>query len=304
MMKYILCTAAMALSTAGLAQMPPPQTNAPSGPKTTSIQEMLVIGHSSMKLHSLAMITQGKVPGGVDESFLPGFKICAEDPATPVRSITARVMGQSLIAGQDVPNQDAVELLIKLAQDESADVRYSAVYYGLSEIKNKSDEIVELLVDIAASNREQGLHEQIVQSLKESTGQVVEILDRKLDHENSIAFFEIYEGLTGQEPPKADTYLEMPSSRPKMFIFKGDGGDTEAYKSKLESELEAAGMESPEIFISGVGANYVLLLKTYLTRDRLMVEKRFVSHDTYSITQSMWLTPELEIQIEFMRNLK
>ena len=59
--------------------LPPAATNAPAGPKTISLQEMLVIGHSGLKLHSLAMITQGKATDGVDESFLPGFKATLQD---------------------------------------------------------------------------------------------------------------------------------------------------------------------------------------------------------------------------------
>ena len=87
-----------------------------------------------------------------------------------------------------------------------------------------------------------------------------------------------------------------------MFIFKGGGDDAEAFKTELETELNSAGIENPELFISGVGKNYVLLLKTYLTKDRIAVERTFADHDQFKITQEMWLTPDLEIQIEAMRN--
>ena len=299
MLKMSLCLS-LAAATLALAETPVP-TNAPTGPKTISIQEMLVIGNSGMRLHSLAMITQGKAKGGVDESFLPGFRICADDPATPVRSVAARIMGQKLVAGLDEPNPEAVGLLVKLARDESADVRYSAVYHGLTQIKDKSDDIIALLVEVAATNREQGLYERIVQSLENNREQVIQILDKKLKDGDSIATFEIYRDLTGKEPVDADKYLKMPSSRPKMFIFKGGGEDAEAFKAELATELNSAGIENPELFISGVGENYVLLLKTYLTKDRISVEKAFADHDQFKITQEMWLTPELEIQIEAMR---
>ena len=299
-MKKITLCLSLAAATLALAETPA-TTNAPTGPKTISIQEMLVAGSSGMRLHSLAMITQGKVKGGVDESFLPGFKICAEDPATPVRSVAARIMGQKLVAGLDEPNPEAVALLMKLAQDESSDVRYSAVYHGLTQIKNKSRENVELLLDIALANREQSLYQRIVDSLSEYQVMATQILDKKLAEGNDIAVFEIYEDMTGKKPASANKYLEMPSSRPKMFVFKGGGDDAEAFKTKLETELNSVGIENPELFISGVGENYVLLLKTYLTKDRIAVEKAFADHDQFKITQEMWLTPELEIQIEAMR---
>ena len=300
MLKRSICLS-LAVASVALAQTNALSTNAPSGSKSISIQEMLVIGNSGMRLHSLAMITQGKAKGGVDESFLPGFKVCTDDPATPVRSVAARIMGQNLVAGLDEPNPEAVELLIKLAHDESADVRYSAVYHGLSQIKDKSDDIIVLLIDVAATNREQGLYERIIQSLENNREQVIQILDKKLKDENTIATYEIYEDLTGKIPGDADKYLEMPSSRPKMFIFKGGGNDAEAFKAELEAELGSLGLETPALFISGVGENYVLLLKTYLTKDRIAVEKTFADHGSFKITQEMWLTPELEIQIEAMR---
>jgi hypothetical protein len=264
MMKRTLCLSLAAASVV-LAQTNAPTTNAPAASKTISIQEMLVIGNSGMRLHSLAMITQGKVKGGIDENFLPGFKACSEDPATPVRSVAARIMGQNLIQGMEKPNPEAIELLVKLAQDESADVRFNAVYHGLAQLEEKPDEIVALLLDVAADNRE---HSQ---------------------------------DMTGTPPPDSTRFLDMPSSRPKVFIFKGGETDAEVFNAELSEALQAAGIDSPDLHISGVGANYVLMLKTYLTKDRLAVEKTFSDHSTFKVTQEMWLTPELEIQIDAMR---
>ena len=93
----------------------------------------------------------------------------------------------------------------------------------------------------------------------------------------------------------------MPSSRPKIFIFKGGTGDPEAYKAELAAELKTLGITEPSLSISGVGANHVLLLKTYLTKERLVVEKAFAKDGTFTLTQEMWLTPELELQIDAMQ---
>jgi len=300
MNKPIFFTAAALLANVAAAQTDA-TINAPSAPKTISIQEMLVMGQSGMKLHSLAMLTQGKAKGGIDDSFLPGFTVCADDPATPVRSVTARLVGEHLVAGKENPNPEAIALLKKLAKDNSADVRYSAVYHGLSQINTKSDEVIELLIDVAATNREQGLYERIIESLTNNTEQVTRTLNQKLADGGDIAFYEIYEDFTGQKPTNAEQYLEMPSSRPRMFIFKGDGANADAFKAELEKKLQNAGIKNPELAISGVGENYVLLLKTYLTKDYQIVEKEFPGSGKFIITQDMWLTPELEIQIDAMR---
>ncbi len=284
--------------------LPAAATNAPAAPATISVQEMLVSGPPQLKLHSMAMISQGNIPGEVDESFLPGFKVCSEDSALPVRSITAQLLGRYFVQGQESPNPEAVELLIKLSKDDSSDVRYKAVYHGLTQISDKSDEMLTRLIDIATTDRTQSLYDRIVESLQADHERVAAILDQKLMDGSDIAVYEIYEDLTGNEPANADKYLEMPSSRPRLFILSGDGSDPEAGKADLEKTLKAAGLESPDVRISGEGENYVLLLKTFMTKDYLTVENAFANHPKYSITQEMWLTPELEIQIEDMQKMR
>jgi hypothetical protein len=283
--------------------IPAAATNAPAEPATISVQEMLVTGPPQLKLHSLAMISQGNIPGEVDESFLPGLRVCSDDSALPVRSVTAQLLGQYFVQGKENPNPEAVELLIKLSKDDSPDVRYKAVYHGLTQIENKSDETLIRLIDIATTDRE-SLYDRIVESLQTDHERVAVILDQKLIDGSDIAVFEIYEDLTGQEPANADKYLEMPSSRPRLFIFSGDGSDPEAYKAELEKTLKSEGVENQSVQISGVGKDYVLLLKTYMTKDYLTVEKAFANHPTYKITQEMWLTPELEVQIEAMQKMR
>jgi hypothetical protein len=301
MMKTTLCLG-LTVASIALAETPVAETNAPAAaPKTISIQEMLVTGSSGMRLHSLAMITQGKVKDGVDESFLPGFTACASDPAVPIRSVAARIMGQQMVAGQDDPNPEAVALLIKLAQDESADVQFSAVYHGLAQLNNKSDEVVALLLDVATTNREQSLYDRIAESLKDSQEQVILVLDKKLETENSVAIYEIYEDMSGKKPASMEKFLNMPCSRPKMFIFKGDGGDPEAFKAELATELKSTGLENPDLFVSGTDSSYVILLQTALTKDRILVEKSFSEHERFKITQELWLTPALEVQMDSMR---
>lgn len=282
----------------------PAPTITPAPPSTISIQEMLVSGPTQLKMHSLAMITQGNVPGGVDESYLPGLKVCAEDPAPPLRSVAAQILGQQFVQGKDAPNPEAIAVLVKLANDESVDVRYSAVYHGLTQLENKSDEIINRLITIAMTDRSQSLIDRIAESLKKDSERVARILDRKLKDGDNIAVYEIYQDLTGQQPANSDKYLEMPSSRPRLFIFSGEESDPEAYKAELEKALKAEGIENPDVRVSVMGENYVLLLKTYLTKDYITIENSFSNHPQFKITQDMWLTPELEIQIQTMQKMR
>jgi hypothetical protein len=280
---------------------PPSDSDATKSTSTISIQEMLVSGPTQLKLHSLAMISQNKISVDVDESFLPGFKACSKDPALPVRTVTALLVGKHFLQGQENPNPEALAIAIEMARDEVSDVRFNAVYYGLSQLPEKSDDILNLLIDIASSHPNPSLYDRIVESLQGDRVRTVPILDQKLDEGNNVSIFEIYEDLTGKKPSNADKYLEMPSSRPHLFIFKGDGEDPEEMKSSLEQALKNGGIDSAQVLLSGPEANHVLLVKTYIIKDYVAVKEMFTEHPDFKITQNMWLTPELEVQIEAMQ---
>ncbi|MEE9368049.1 MAG: HEAT repeat domain-containing protein [Pontiella sp.] len=301
MIKQTIFTALVGLAISTPAKTTNP-TNTPSSSEIgITIQEMLITGSTQLKMHSLAMISQGSVKDSVDETYLPGLTICAKDKESLLRSTSARILGQHFLEGKDTPHPEAIDLLMKLAKDESSDVRFSAIYYGLTEITYKSPELAEQLLDIASKERSEDLYEKIVISLSTYKPQVTELLDEKLAEGDNIAIYEIYEDFTGGKPKGADKYLNMPSSRPHLLIINGKGEGSSAIKENLEKELKAGGIENPNVQISGKDNNSVLMLTTYITRDYMTAKKLLSNHDTFSITQEMWLTPELEIQIEAMR---
>ncbi len=305
MKRFSIIVALTFLATSGFAQSNTATNIQPGKSQPTSIQEMLAIGPSPLKLHSLAMITQGKVTGDIDDSFLPAFKACVDDPVTPVRNMTAKLLGEHYVVGKETPNPDAVALLLKLARDEASDVQFSAIYHGLSQVKNKSDEIVEQLIEAAADNREQMLYERITESLADNTDQVARLLDAKLKNLNSIDYYEIYPDLTGRKPTNAEKYLDMPSSRPKVFVIGSSIEDAAASKEDLEKLIRSGGIENPDAQLTSWGKGYSLMLKTYITRDNETAKALLTDHDKFKISQELWLSPALEIQIEAMqKNLK
>lgn len=297
----LTATVGCAEETGAPASLPEAATNTPAAetnaPAIISVQEMLVIGPTTLKMHSLAIISQGTVK--VDDSFIPGLKVCAEDSSEPVRSIAAQQIGKNFVQGNESPNPEAVALLIQLSKDESEDVRYNSVYYGLSQISKKSDEVLNRLIDVAATDRQPTLSERIAKSLEGDRERVTKILDQKLEDQNDIALYEIYEDLTGKQPPHEERYLDMPSSRPRLIIFTSEGSDPVAEKVALEKELRDAGIQNPNVLIADEDKkNYLLIIKTYITRDRLAVEKAFASHPRFKISYNLWLTPDQEAWLE------
>ena len=292
-----ICLTAAATLTAA----PTAPTNAPAPPGTITVQEMLVTGPPQLKMHSLSMILQGNLENPVDESYLPGLRTCSKDPSAAIRRTAAQVLGKHFIEGKAMPNPEAIALIKKLSADESADVRFNAAYYGLCNLETKDHSVLELLLAVAINDRNPSLLERIVQSVESNRSEVTKILDQKLAKGSDVAVFEVYQDFTGKPPANTDKYLDMPSSRPRVFIFKVNGNDAEKEKAELTKELKAVGIMNPVIRISGVGANQVLMVKTYMTKEGMAVEKNFSDHPTFEIIQQMWLPPELEIQLEQMQ---
>ena len=77
-------------------------TPAPSSPNENlvSVKEMLISGPPQLKMHSLAMIIQKRIPGTVDASYLDAFAACSTNSMAPIRSITARILGEYFIQDQ------------------------------------------------------------------------------------------------------------------------------------------------------------------------------------------------------------
>jgi hypothetical protein len=278
-------------------------TNALIPPRKTTIQEMLIVGPSALKLHALAMISQGNAKGGVDESYMPGFKVCSEDSTEPVRAVTARVLGDFYVTGNDEPSDEAIAILLTLASDESRYVRFNAAYYGLSQIQNKSDDVVAALIDVAAAHPEDHLYERIVNSLKDSRDQAVSIMDKLLHKNENIAIFEIYKDIAETEPSNADKFLSMPSSRPHLLVVSSTNKNPDNAKELL-NEILIKNKITAEIQVSGQGDNFALMVKTYITGDRLNAISILSDHPQYNITEAWWLTPEVETVFELLRKQK
>jgi hypothetical protein len=300
---WIILAAVTASTTLAEEKTGMPAAAKPAAPSSISVQEMIETGPPQMRLHALAMITQNRVKE-LDDSYLKTFAICAEDKNLPIRSVAARIVGSHWIeAGKE--NPEAISLLLKFSHDEAEDVRFSAVYYGLANVQNKSDAVIKRLIEITDNQREPTLNAKIKEGLKGDKERVKAILNQQLndpDENRAIRAFEIYEDLTGETPDETERFHDMPSSRPMLFIFSTNSDAPEKTKADLERELKKIGIANPDLSFSGP-KKQVLLLKTYLTGDRLLVSNTFHSeHPDFPLTQQLWLSPKLEAQMNAMKS--
>ena len=62
-----------------------------------SIKDVLLNGPAAMKLHALAMITQGKINDELDESYLEAFEKCIQEDSIPVKLTIAKILSKYYI---------------------------------------------------------------------------------------------------------------------------------------------------------------------------------------------------------------
>ena len=104
------------------------------------------------------------------------MKNAREDKDEKTRKMVAIDVGEEWVWRQDVQKPKAIELLLRLARDDAREVRYAAVYYGLSTVRNKDGKVVRRLLEIAFKDREPNLYGRIVWGLRDDRAKTAEVL--------------------------------------------------------------------------------------------------------------------------------
>ncbi len=156
------------------------------GDKMGTIREVLLKGSSRQRREVFAQIKRYRLGVLFDESFVEALKVClrdrdpvvkemalglggeqlcradgedgqmitlmielARDSDSKVRKQVAILVGSCWIWGPKEQPAKAIEIVLQLSKDKDREVRNAAVYYGLSVVANKSDEVTKRLVDMA-----------------------------------------------------------------------------------------------------------------------------------------------------------
>ena len=112
-----------------------------------SVKQMLLSGPSEIKLHSLAMITQGKINDKLDDTYIEAFEVCSMDKYVPVRMTTAKILGKYYVKDKKFINPKVISILKNLAKDKSEFVSSVAIREGLFYILNNEDEEIKRLIN-------------------------------------------------------------------------------------------------------------------------------------------------------------
>lgn len=142
------------------------------------IAEKLAQGDSERRLDTLKTIEREGITLIMEAPFIQHLAACADDPEQDVRGAIARIVGERWIWTARNPHPDAINLMLKLSHDADREVRYNAVYYGLSTIPNKRPPVIRRLIEIAMADREPNLYNRIAWALRAQRPQARAELDR------------------------------------------------------------------------------------------------------------------------------
>ncbi len=110
-----------------------------------SIKDVLLNGPAQMKLHALAMITQGKINDELDESYLDAFEKCIQEDSIPVKLTIAKILSKHYVDDSNNISQKTVALLITLSKDENNLIAETAITEGLMKLDKKNKKINQII---------------------------------------------------------------------------------------------------------------------------------------------------------------
>lgn len=212
------------------------QRQAEFGDKMDTVREVLLKGNSRQRRDMFAHIRRYGLGVLFDESFVEALKVClkdmdpvvkemavafgrellcradgqggnmmefmaqlAQDSDSKVRKQVAIFVGSCWFEGAKKQNDKAIEIMLQLSKGKDREVRNAAVYYGLSGIDNKSDEVIKRLVDMITELVGQADLDQIIQGLRIGT-----------DKEKVRAYLQPFIGLRGPKGQRArKAYFEI-----------------------------------------------------------------------------------------------
>lgn len=153
------------------------QVRAAFGDELPGILKQIDSGNSESRKQALEFILRNEVLSILPERALASFAACASDADPGVRALVARLVGERWVLAATYMHPRAIDILIVLSRDEAEPVCHNAVYYGLSAMSPKDEEIITRLLEVAATRSDTRLYERITWGLRPCQPQVKTLLD-------------------------------------------------------------------------------------------------------------------------------
>lgn len=132
-----------------------------------AIKRALAEGDSRERRQTIEKIYRGGITLIMDDSFIEAFANCARDVDDSVRKNTARLVGGQWLWSAKIQNPQAIQLLLDMTRDPNREVRYDAVYHGLSTVREKSDAVRRRLVELYLKDNDPNLRQRVAWSFSQ-----------------------------------------------------------------------------------------------------------------------------------------
>lgn len=153
------------------------------------VRKTLREGNSTTRLELLRRIRSENLTRDMDDSYLADFAVAAGDVDPKVREQLMITMGGHWIwgAGLHRVSDPAVDLMLHLSRDSVPDVRYQAVYYGLSTYRGEREDVLDRKLEMLLDSTEARNHDRLIWSLGKGDERLAARLDTLLRGESRVA---------------------------------------------------------------------------------------------------------------------
>jgi hypothetical protein len=150
------------------------------GNRLEELRVSLMNGDSKSRRETLDLIHRNRIALIMDESFIPAFAAAAQDSDREVRQEATQIAGGRWIWHDGAQPPAAIDLMLRQSRDLAREVRYEAMYYGLSTIRNRSDEVVERMVEMTLQDgMDNGdVRQRILWGLREEKATLRRVLEK------------------------------------------------------------------------------------------------------------------------------
>ena len=259
-----------------------------------SIDEMLISGPTQLKMHALIQISKNQIKEDYNENLIEALNVTSTNSDIAIRTLTAKSVGKLFIQNKKHPNDKAIKILFKLSEDVNSEVSLSAIK-ELCKIKEMHNDLIEKLIRIIEHDRRQIIIDTVknrISDLPESK----KYLEKEIQTKTNINCYEIYKEFYNEEPKQYKKFINLQSSRPRLLIFGPFNSETEYKILELKRRLKKIGINR-DIIKSTDSKNTIVILKTYTPFELIEVEKLISDDNNFKIIQSIWLTDEIESQL-------
>ena len=283
------------------------------GDQLPELRQQLLTSDSESRLAALKLTQRHGLSALMDDSFLKAMSACAQDPDHRVRREVARIAGGRWIWGNKEQPLEAIRLMLQLSGDEDRDIRYQAVYFGLSTVREKTEDVLRRLTEIALSDHESNMYGRIVWGLRTSVRTDSKLLEQVLeqhlgksesDSRRMAAIYFLHKDLFKTAPPRSWGLEEAAAEYPEDVFglsfsakepFQPESAD--ALWGEFRKNLPD-GIEPQRVWTRKTQHNFVIVVRIRGAEERDAVKEMIERNPRLLFGDVTPLPPQMQLHLE------